>query len=75
MRLLKVQAILVLYYKKRSDQKIFHSSTKLIANDSDIDEAFKSMHQSIMTKIKNYASKGCTVLDLNIKHSIKIFEC
>ena len=71
----KVQTILVLDYKKRNDRKIFHSSAKLIASDSDIDEAFKSMHQSIMTKIKNYASKGCTVLDLNIKHSIKIFEC
>ena len=31
--------------------KIFHSITKLIAIDSDIDEAFKSMHQSIMTKL------------------------
>ena len=51
----KVQTILVLGYKKRNDCKIFHSSAKLIASDSDIDEAFKSMHQSIMTKIKNYA--------------------
>ena len=51
----KVQTILVLDYKKRNDRKIFHSSTKVIANDSDIDEAFKSMHQSKnkkMTKIK-----------------------
>ena len=48
----KVQTILVLDYKKRNDRKIFHSSAKLIASDSDIDEAFKSMHQSIMTKIK-----------------------
>ena len=30
---------------------IFHSSAKLIARDSDIDEAFKSMHQCTMTKI------------------------
>ena len=52
----KVQTILVLDYKKRNDRKIFHSSAKLIASDSDIDEAFKSMHQSIMTKIKDY---GC----------------
>ena len=43
----KVQTILVLDYKKRNDRKIFHSSAKLIASDSDIDEAFKSMHQSI----------------------------
>ena len=42
---------------KINDRKIFHSSTKLIACDSDIDEAFKSMHQSIMTKIKNYPSE------------------
>ena len=46
----KVQKILVLEYQKRNDRKIFHSSTKLIANDSDIDEAFISMHQSIMKK-------------------------
>ena len=39
---LKVQAILVLYYKKRNDRKMFHS--KLSANDSDIDEAFESVH-------------------------------
>ena len=36
----KVQTILVLEYKKRNDHKIFHSSTNLIASDSDIDEAF-----------------------------------
>ena len=53
----KVQTILVLEYKKRNDRKIFHSSTKVIASDSDIDEAFISMHQNIMTKIKNYASE------------------
>ena len=52
----KIQAILV-KEKKRNDRKIFHSSTKLNVSDSDIDEAFKSMHQSIMTKIKNFASE------------------
>ena len=36
----KVQTILVLDYKKRNDHKIFYSSAKLIANDSDIDEAY-----------------------------------
>ena len=51
----KVNTILVLDYQKRNDPKIFHSSTKLIASDTDIDDAFKSMHQSIMTKIRNYA--------------------
>ena len=49
----KVKAILLLDYKKRNDCKIFHSSAKLIASDSDIDETFKSMHQRIMTKIEN----------------------
>ena len=39
---LKAQAILVLEYKKRNDLKIFHSSAKLIASDSDTDEALYS---------------------------------
>ena len=38
--------------KKKNDQKIFHASAKLIVRDSDIDEAFESIHQSIMKKIK-----------------------
>ena len=82
----KVQAVLVLDYKKINDRKIFHSSTKLIASYSDIDEAFKSMDQSIMTKINNYACEDCLividciienwiVLGVIIKHSINIFEC
>ena len=70
----KVQAILVLDYSKRNNRKIFHSSTKLIASDSDIDEIFKSMHQSIMTKIKSYTCEDWVALDVIIKHSIKIFE-
>ena len=53
----KVQTVVVLDYKKRNNRKIFHSSAKLIANDSEIDEAFKSMHKSIMTTIKNHADK------------------
>ena len=48
----KDQTTLVLEYKKKNDCKIFHSIHKLIASDSDIDKAFKSMHQSIMKKIK-----------------------
>ena len=71
----KVQAILVLDCKKRNNRKIFHSCTKLTASDSDIDKAFISMHQSIMTKIKNYAYKDWIVLDVVIKHRIMIFEC
>ena len=41
----EVQAIIVFEYKKRNDCKIFHLCTKLIASDSDIDEAFKSISQ------------------------------
>ena len=37
----KVEVILILDYKKRNYCKIFHSSAKVIANDSDIDEALK----------------------------------
>ena len=51
----KVQTVLVLDYRKRNDSQIFHLSTKFIASDLDIDTAFKSMHQSIITKMKNYA--------------------
>ena len=57
MKKFKVQAILVLDFKKRNDCKIFNSSAKVIARDSDIEEAFTSMHQSNMTKIKNYANE------------------
>ena len=52
LKMLKVQTMLILEYKKRSYCKILHLSIKLIASDSDIDQAFKSMHRSIMTKIK-----------------------
>ena len=70
----KAQTILILDYKKRNDRKIFYLCTKLIASNLDIDEAFKSMHQNIMTKTKHYACKDWIVLDEVIKHSIKIFE-
>ena len=33
------------------------------------------MYQSIMTKTKNYASENWIVLDVIIKHSIKVFQC
>ena len=74
LKIFKVQGILVLDYKKRNDRKIFNSSAKLIANYSDIDEAFKSMHHSIMTQIKNYACKDWIALNIFINHGIKIFE-
>ena len=71
----KVQTILIFDYKKKDNHKNFHSRAKLIASDSNIDQAFKSMHQRIMTKIKNYAGEDCIVLDVIIKDSSKIFEC
>ena len=69
----KVKKILFLQHKKRNDCKIFHSSVKLIACDSEIDEV--SMHQYIITKMKNYACEDWIVVDLIIKHSINIFAC
>ena len=71
----KIQTMLVLDFKKKNDRKIFHSTAKLISSDSDINEAFKSMNQRIMTKMKNYDSEDWIVLDFIIMHSIKIFEC
>ena len=47
----------------------------MFANDLDSSEAFKSMHQSIMAKIKYYSCKDWIVLDVIIKLSIKICEC
>ena len=70
----KIETLLVLDSKKRNDHKIFHSSTKLIPSVSDVDETFISMHQSIMIKNDNYAFKDWIVLDVILKHSIKIFE-
>ena len=78
----KCQTILVLDYKKKKYCKIFYLCTKLIASNSDIDEAFKSMLQSIMAGTKRYACKDWIALDVIIQictvllrmHSIKIFE-
>ena len=53
MKKFKVQAALVLDYKIRNDSQMFHSCAKLTGSDLAIDEAFKSMHHSIITKIKN----------------------
>ena len=69
-----VRTILVLDYKERNGPKIFHSSAKLMPSDSDIDKAFQSMHQNIMTKINNYACKDWIALDVIIKHSISIYK-
>ena len=67
----KVQTILVLDYNKRNECKMI----QIIANDADIDEAFKSMRQSMMTKINNYDGKDYIFVDEVINHSFKIFEC
>ena len=71
----KIETILVLDYNKRNDSQIFHSSANLITTNLDNDEAFNSMHRSILKKIKNFATEDCIVLDEIIKHNIKIFEC
>ena len=63
MKKFKVQTILVWDYNERNDCKIFHSSTKVIPSDSDFNEAFKFMHQSIMAKLKNYAFEDWIVLN------------
>ena len=46
----KVQTTLFLDYKKRGNSQTFYSCIKITASDLDIDEAFKSMHQSVITK-------------------------
>ena len=56
--IVKFQTILVLGIgRKMIDLKIFISRAKLIAGDADIDEAFKSMHQSIIMIIKTLLVK------------------
>ena len=55
--------------------KIFHTSAKLTASDSNVQEAFISMHQGILKTIRNYADADWVVLDPIMKHGIKIFEC
>ena len=53
----KVQTALVLDYKKKNHCKTFHSSydpsAKLIVKIQTLMNHFKSMHQSILTKIKS----------------------
>ena len=66
----QVLSILLLEYKKKNNHKIFHSKAKVIANDSDINEAYKSMHQSIM---KNSPSEDWFVETI-VNISIKLFS-
>ena len=57
LKIYKIQTTLILEYEKIDEyeltQKIFLSNTKLITNDSDIDKAFGSMYQNVITKIEN----------------------
>ena len=48
-------------------------SAKLIDNDSDTDKAFRSMHDSIMRKIKNFVSENC-IVKIIVGHDIKILS-
>ena len=66
----EVETISFLGYKKGNNCKIFHSCTKLIASNLDLDKSFKSMHQRVITKIKNYTCEDWIVLDAIIKHSL-----
>ena len=65
----------MLDYKKRNHRKSFYLCTSDSASDSNIDEALKSMHQRITTKMKNYDYEDRIVLDVIMKYIITIFEC
>ena len=67
----KLEAKLVLEYKKRNKSKIFHWSAKLVSIDSDIEEAFKLIYQCIMMKIKNSADEDWVVIE---KIVLRIFS-
>ena len=75
MKKFKLQTILVSDYKEGNNSQSFQSSAKLIASNPVIDEAFESMHQSIMTKIKISANEDWIIIETIIRHSINIFEC
>ena len=72
----KVQTILVLEFKKMDDHKVIYKIflfiTNLNVNDSDIDKAFRSMHQSIITKIKKFS---LLIVKTIVEHNIKLCEC
>ena len=54
-------------------RKNFHSSEKLIVSDSDIDIAFSSMDESVITKIKNFVNEDWIVKTI-AECGIKIFQ-
>lgn len=53
---------------------IFHSRAELIANDSHINTAIRSMHQSVMKRIKKITSEDYIIKTI-LKDDIKIFKC
>ena len=55
---------------KSSNNSSNHSINKIIASDSDIDEAIKALWQ----KWNKYTRENWIALDVILKHSIKIFE-
>ena len=55
-------------------RKVFYQSVKLIFNEPDIDKAFKSMHQTVMTKIKLCVSEDWIVKTI-AENDVKIFGC
>ena len=55
-------------------RRFFHLIVKLIANYSEGDKAFGSIHESIMTKIKRFLSKDWIVKTI-VEYGIKIFKC
>ena len=66
-----IQTTLVLKNKKIDDRNvIFHLSAKLITDESGIDKVFGPMHQSDMTKIKNYVTKDWIVKTL-LEHVLR----
>ena len=74
----KFQTDLVLKNKKIDDHKmmlkVFHQSVKLVVINADIDKAFRSMHQSVMTKTENFVREDQIVKTI-VGHGIKISKC
>ena len=74
MKKFKVLTKLVGEYKKIDDheslRKIFLSAVKLIVNGLDNDKVFGLMHQSVMTKIRNYVSKDW-IVKTTVERSVK----
>ena len=54
-------------------RKIFHSSAKLIANDSDIDKAFESIHENDKTEIKKNNSKDW-IFETIVEHGLIFYS-